>query len=101
MSLVLSRKLNHRNIELHDSTRGEAVGILRRNGEYSYVPWLGFIDRHKAARTGRPVKLCIARIGRANGVGTRWRDLRPGEHVQGCLTREGAYAVTDLDVRVV
>ena len=101
MSLVLCRKLNHRNIELHDSTRGEAVGVLKRSGEYRYVPWLGFIDRSKASRTGRPVKLLIARVGRLEGVSTCWRDLNSGEHVQGCLTREGAYAVTDLDVRVV
>jgi hypothetical protein len=101
MSLILSRKLNHRNIELHDSTRGEAVGILKRSGEYGYVPWLGFIDRSKAPRTGRPVKLLIARIGRLDGMCTLWRDLKPGEHVQGCLTREGAYAVTDVDVRIV
>ncbi len=101
MSLVLCRKLNHRNIELHDSTRGEAVGILKRSGEYGYVPWLGFIDRSKATQTGRPVKLLIARIGHLEGSSTRWRDLQPGEHVQGCLTREGAYAVTDLGIKVV
>jgi len=101
MSLVLCRKLNHRNIELHDSTRGEAVGVLKRSGEYGYVPWLGFIDRSKASSTGRPVKLLIARVGRLDGISTRWRDLKSGEHVQGCLTREGAYAVTDLDVQVI
>ena len=101
MSLVLCRKLNHRNIELHDSTRGEAVGVLRRSGEYGYVPWLGFIDRSKAARTGKPVKLLVARIGRLDGISTLWRDLKSGEHVQGCLTREGAYAVTDVEIRIV
>lgn len=101
MSLILCRKLNHRNIELHHSTRGEAVGVLKRNGEYGFVPWLGFLERSKAARTGRPVKLQIARVGLLDGVRTHWRDLKPGEHVQGCLTREGAYAVMDLDVRIV
>jgi hypothetical protein len=30
-----------------------------------------------------------------------WRDLMPGEHVQGCLTAAGAYAVTDTDVRIL
>ena len=54
-----------------------------------------------ALRTGRPVKLQIARVGRLDGVRTCWLDLKPGEHVQGCLTREGAYAVMDLDVRLV
>ena len=40
----------------------------------------------------------------AQNASARWwdrRDLKPGEHIQGCLTREGAYAVMDLDVRVV
>jgi len=101
MSLVLCRKLNHRNIELHDSTRGEAVGILKHSGEYGYVPWLGFIDRSQATRSGRPVKLLIARIGSLDGISTRWQDLKSGEHVQGCLTREGAYAVTDMGVKIV
>jgi len=101
MTLILCRKLNHRNIELHDSTRGEAVGVLKRSGEYGYVPWLGFIERGKAQRTGRPVKLLIARVGHLDGVRTHWVNLKPGEHVQGCLTREGAYAVMDLDVRIV
>ena len=63
MTLVLCRRLNHRNIELRADTRGEVVGVLRRNGDYGFVPWLGFIDRAEARRTGRPVKLLIARIG--------------------------------------
>jgi hypothetical protein len=101
MHLVLCRKLNHRNIELHHSTRGESVGVLRRNGEYAFVPWLGFIDRREAGARGRPVKLLIARVGRLDGARTLWRDLEPGQHVQGCLTRAGAYAVTDTEVRVI
>lgn len=101
MPLILCRKLNHRNIELHHSTRGEAVGVLRRSGEYSYVPWLGFIDRCDARSRGRPVKLLIARVGRLDGARTHWRDLKPGQYVQGCLTRAGAYAVTDTDVHVI
>jgi len=47
------------------------------------------------------VKLLIARVGHLDGVRTHWVNLKPGEHVQGCLTREGAYAVMDLDVRIV
>lgn len=101
MSLILCRKLNHRNIELHHSSRGESVGVLRRNGEYRFVPWLGFIDRKDAIGRGRPVKLVIARVGHLDGARTLWRDLRPGEYVQGCLTRAGAYAVTDTNVHVI
>ena len=101
MSLILCRKLNHRNIELHQTTQGETVGVLMRSGEYRYVPWLGFLDRAQARSTGQPVRLQVARIGRLNGTSTVWRDLLNSEHVQGCLTRGGAYAVIDLDVRVV
>ncbi|MEZ5553153.1 MAG: hypothetical protein R3E82_19885 [Pseudomonadales bacterium] len=101
MSLVLCRRLNHRNIELHGDTRGEVIGVLRRNGDYGFVPWLGFIDRVKAQRRGRPVKLLIARVGRTDGISTRWFDIRPGGHVQGCLTERGAFAVIDQEVRIL
>ena len=80
MSLVLSRKLNHRNIELHDSTRGEAVGVLKRSGEYGYVPWLGFIDRSKAPRTGRPPRM--ARLRFAVSGETQSRPSAPGPNSQ-------------------
>ena len=101
MSLILSRKLNHRNIELHHTSRGESVGVRRRNGEYRYVPWLGFLDRCDARDRGRSVKLLVARVGRSTQHGTVWRDLEPGQHVQGCLTRQGAFAVVDTDVRIM
>jgi hypothetical protein len=101
MPLILCRKLNHRNIELHHSSRGESVGVLRRNGDYRFVPWLGFIDRNDARTRGRPVKLVISRVGQLDGARTLWRDLGPGEYVQGCLTRAGAFAVTDTDIRVI
>lgn len=101
MTLVLCRRLNHRNIELRADTRGEVVGVLRRNGDYGFVPWLGFIDRAEARRTGRPVKLLIARIGTGDGISTHWRDLRMGAHVQGCLTDRGAFAVVDQEVKVL
>ena len=63
MTLVLVQKLNARNIELHHDTRGETVGVLIKNGDYRYLPWLGFIERDRALRVGRPVKLRISRVG--------------------------------------
>ena len=63
MTLVLLRKLNARNIELHHDTKGETVGVLIRNGGYRYLPWLGFIERDRGKRIGKPVKLLINRIG--------------------------------------
>lgn len=101
MSLILCRKLNHRNIELHHTSSGESVGVRRRNGEYRYVAWLGFLDRGEARERGQPVKLLVTRVGRSTSHGTVWRDLATGQHVQGCLTRQGAYAVIDTDVRIL
>ncbi len=72
MTLVLLRKLNARNIELHHDTKGETVGVLSRNGEYRYLPWLGFIGRDRAKRIGKPVKL---RIGLEGDFSTTWLPL--------------------------
>jgi hypothetical protein len=101
MNLVLARYLNKRLIELHGSTRGETVGILRRNGDYRFCAWLGFIDRREALKTGKPVKLQIARVGQQGDFGTDWRDIPKGRHVQGCLTGQGVYAVVDWGVKLV
>ena len=87
-------KQNYRNIRLDDHTEGETVGVLTRDGRTHQICWLGFIKREDARRsTGRPVKLGISRVGRA--------DLQPGQYVQGCLVEEGVYAVTDSVVAVV
>ena len=78
--LVLSRKLNHRNIELHHTTRGEVVGVLCRDGDYRYVSWLGFISAADAVRMAgaRPVKLLIDRVGRTEDMTTVWNDVAQG-----------------------
>jgi hypothetical protein len=101
MSLVLGRYLNYRSIQLRDDTKGEIVGVRMRSGEYRYVRWLGFIGRERATQTGRPCKLEIARIGRARGTGVDWQSVPKGSHIQGCLTREGAFAVVEASVRVI
>ena len=101
MTLILARWLNNRLIELRPDTLGETVGVLTRRGEYRYVRWLGFVDRHRAGRIGRPVKLRVNRIGQAGDFGATWVDVPPGKHVQGCLTRKGAYAVVEETVRLV
>ena len=103
MPIVLLRKLNHRNIELHHGTRGETVGVLMRNGQYHHVPWLGFVSAAEARQLprARPVKLKIARIGKIKEINTQWQDVPRGKHVQGCLTQQGVYAIVNMDVRVV
>jgi hypothetical protein len=101
MSLTLAWRLNYRLVELSGTPGGESVGVLLRNDEYRYVPWLGFIDRKKAAYVGKSVRLRIDRIGRLQGVTTVWEELPAGKHVQGCLTERGAFAVIEDSVRLV
>ena len=101
MQVVLARRLNKRLIELHHSTQGETVGLLRKDGTYGYFPWLGFLLREKAFNLGKPVKLEIARIGWERLSSVEWRDIPKGKHVQGCLTERGAYAVIAQDIRIV
>ena len=101
MSLTLAWRLNYRLIELTGETRGEDVGVLTRTGEYQYVRWLGFMSRDAAKGTGRPVKLRIHRIGRTQGFGTTWEEVPKGKHVQGCMTKDGVYAVVEDAVRLL
>ncbi len=101
MTLVIVYKLNHRNIELHHDTRGESVGVLLKDGEYRFLPWLGFIERDRATRIGKPVKLMISRIGNQGDFGTAWVDVESGKHVLGCRTDKGIYAVVEQGVRVI
>ena len=101
MQLVLARHLNKRLIELHPATKGETVGVMRRDGSYEYRPWLGFIDRNQARKLGSPVKLHVSRVGHQGEFHIEWRDVAKGRHVQGCLTRAGVYAVADWGVRIV
>ena len=101
MTLVLLRRLNHRNIELHHDTKAETVGVRIRGGEYRYLTWLGFIERDRAKRIGTPVKLRIARVGHQGDFGTDWTDVEEGRHILGCRTDKGVYAVVEQGVRVV
>ncbi len=101
MNLILARYLNKRLIELHPNTRGETVGVLRRDGTYEYRQWLGFVNREQALTLGKPVKLQISKVGKQSDFHTDWRDIPRGRHIQGCLTRDGVYAVADWTVRVV
>lgn len=100
--MFLVRQLNKRMIRLDAANvRGETVGVRQRSGEYRYVPWLGFLSREDAVRIGRPVKLKVLRIGHERQSATEWIDVPAAQHVQGCLTPEGAYAVVETAVRVI
>jgi hypothetical protein len=97
---ALCRRLNFRNIELHPDTAGQTVGVYMANGKTRQVRWLGFLPLEQARRLerARAVKLDAARY---SDTGFDWIDLAPGEFVQGCLTADGAYAVTMSRIRVV
>ncbi len=101
MQIVLARYVNKRLIELYANTKGETVGILRKDGTYEYRPWLGFVDRSRAIGLGKPVKLQVARVGQQMETRVAWQEVPRGRHVQGCLTRHGAYAVADWNIRLV
>ena len=99
--LVLCRTLNHKTIQLWYDTEHQKVGVRRKDGGYQYVPWLGFINRSDAKSLGIPVKLHILRIGKGTTSDLQWKELKQGEHIQGCGTSVGAYALVDTNVRVV
>ena len=102
--LILNRRLNHRNIQLTDETKGQSVGYLRPDGSQRYVRWLGFIAREDARRLedATPVRLvCISRTGVESRVSASWRDVPADRLVHGCLTPDGAYALFDRVVATV
>jgi len=101
MNIVLARRLNKRLIELHPNTKGQSIGVLRRDGTYQYFAWLGFVDRAQARKIGQPIKLEVSRVGQQCASYIAWRDVSRGRHVQGCLTKTGVYAVADWGVRLV
>lgn len=96
-------KLNHRNVELYPDTRGQSIGVRRRDNTVGYVRWLGFVtvDEARNLSGSRPVKLQASRVSHESGLASNWIDLAPGEFVQGCLTDQGVYAVTTERVRVL
>lgn len=98
MSMLL-RKLNYRNIILGNEFSGEAVGILRRNGEFGYFTWLGFIERVDAIRWegAVPVKIEIAAYSLNDDMPASWVNLdrKNGEMVHGCYVGHGVFGVTE------
>ncbi len=86
-------------------TRGDSIGVFLKSGETIYKRWLGFIDLEEARRisrisTARPVRLAVEEYSN-DALNTQWRDLPPGQFIQGCLVDEGVYGVTQSSVRIV
>ena len=85
---------------------GEVVGILRRDGEISYLKWLGFVERTDAANwlSAVSVKIDVVAYSIKDCMPAYWIDLDrgTGEMIQGCYVGTGVYAVTEQGVpRVV
>lgn len=98
---MLRRRLNYRLILLTPETRGETVGVLRKDGSVGYVAWRGFIARSAALLAQRqtgavPVKLAIDAFSLeddATGPAATWRSVAEGYHLQGCLMCDGVRCV--------
>lgn len=95
MNHILYRKLNYRNIRLDAETKGETVGVLRKDGKLEYVTWAGFIRRESAKTDFRSIPVLL-KISRVDG-----EDLEDGEYVQGCLIDREVFAVVDSSIPIV
>ena len=93
--MILRRAMNYRTIQLSERTRGETVGLLRRDGTLSYRAWCGFIDVHDARLIAGaiPVKMVIAAFALSDEPGARWTALPSNRFLQGCLTADGVRCV--------
>lgn len=100
VDLELRYRHNYANICLSKHTRGESVGVRRKNGSTHYASWRGFIDRDTAKRIpgSRPVKLIIEEY---RVMPDQWQKVPEGKFIQGCLVGNFAFAVVECAVRIV
>lgn len=92
---TLIRKLNYRSISLLSIHNNQPVGVLKRNGELEYLPFMGFTTAVDAKSVGAtPVKLEIYGYYCDSQAG-ELVTLKSGQYVQGALTRVGIYAVLE------
>ena len=99
---MLLRKLNYRNIVLGCDDSSEVVGVLKRDSQFVYVRWLGFIERSDALRMfgAIPVKIEVVAYSQCDDIPAVWVDLnqKKGELIQGCYTGAGVCAVTERGI---
>lgn len=100
MNLELRYRHNYKNVCLGNQTRGESVGVRRRDGSIHYAAWRGFIDRDTAKRLpgAKPVRLAVEEY---RIVPDEWKKVPDGQCVQGCLVGDFVFAVVEWAVRVV
>lgn len=97
MSVALHRKINARNLVLEEGQTGETIGVRRKDGSYSFLPWGGFVDVEiaRVLPGGRAVKLQASRVGSGREWALEWQDVAPGRHVQGCVFADKVYAILE------
>ncbi len=85
--IVLRRQFNYKVIQLSEEPSAEVVGVLTKQGDYTYVQWGGFIKlaTAKSYDTAKPVKLEISEYTLEYSIAADWTKVPPGKHVQGCL----------------
>lgn len=102
--LVLNQRQNAENRKLTQDTSKATVGYLLPDGEWHFVPWLGFINRAvaRSIRGARPVRLVnITRVDHGNDFSGLWGDVPQDKYVHGCLTDAGVYALYDTSIALV
>ena len=94
---IIRVKLNYRNLQFDTNPAKDQVPIRRRrNGEYFYASWLGFIDLDIARKKpyAIPVKINITAYSIEEGISPQWINVdSEREHLQGCFTNKGVYGV--------
>ncbi|TVZ39365.1 hypothetical protein P886_3769 [Alteromonadaceae bacterium 2753L.S.0a.02] len=92
---VLIRKLNYRSITLTSIYTHQPVGVYLRSGQLRYLPFLGYADALDAKAAGAtPVKLEVYGYYK-DSFASELITLKPGEFVQGALTKIGVYAIIE------
>jgi len=85
-----------------DSTRERTVTVITGDGIKTDASWLGFITREENARyPGRYAWIHAAAVVQAQSSSMQSRHLAREEFVQGWLTGNGVYAVTDNNVAII
>jgi len=92
---LLRIKINYRKIILDNDCSTEEIAVLRKDGEYRYLRFLGFITRDDAIALdcSLPVKLKVDAYAAKDDVSIKWTTIPTNKHLQGCLTARGVYGV--------
>jgi len=99
---ALRYRFNYANRTLEPGPNSAQVAVYLKDGGTRYQRWLGFIDLADAKQIHNAiaVKLIVEEYSN-DEIGRDWIKIPEGHVIQGCLTPEGVYAVTETNVRMV